>query len=185
MSISLHSIKKGMFIEIGGDPHQVVEASFLRMQQRKPVVQAKIKNLINGKTIEKSFKPSDTIKEVEIERSDAQLFYKTKDTVFFKEGEDKTEFKIEDIKDKLKFITKNTPITLIKCKGRVIEIELPPKVELKVMTAPDGVRGDTSQGKVTKAAEMETGLNVNVPLFVNEGDVIRVSTESGDYVERV
>jgi elongation factor P len=185
MSISLHSLRKGMFVEIDGEPNQVLEADFLRMQQRKPVVRTKLKSLISGKTIEKSFKPSDKIEEAEINKSSAIFFYQTKDEIFFQEKENKIGFPKEEIADKLLFLTKGTEVSLMKFNGKVIDIELPPKVDLKVKFAPEGNRGDTSQGKVTKKAEMETGLEVNVPLFVKEGDVIRISTELGNYVERV
>lgn len=185
MSISLHSLKKGMFVEIDGQPHQVIESHFLRMQQRKPVVQTKIKNLISGKTIEKSFKPSDTIEEVEISKSPAEYFYQTKDEVFFREGNEKISLAKNEFAEKIPFIAKGIAISLIKFKGGVIGIELPPKVDMKITSAPEAIRGDTAQGKATKTAETETGLQIRVPLFIQTGNVIRVNTETGEYVERV
>ncbi|MEK7627427.1 MAG: hypothetical protein AAB397_02490 [Patescibacteria group bacterium] len=185
MSISLHSLKKGMFVIISEEPYQVLEADFLRMQQRKPVLQAKIKNLINGKIIEKSFKPGDTIEEADITKSSAEFFYQTKDELFFKEKNGRIGFPKNDIADKIPFIAKGVSITLMKFGEKVIGIELPPKVDLKVISAADAVKGDTAQGKTVKTVETETGFEAKVPLFIKEGDVIRINTETGGYVERV
>ncbi|OWK26845.1 MAG: hypothetical protein US76_03130 [Parcubacteria group bacterium GW2011_GWA2_38_13b] len=185
MSISLHSLKKGMFVIISNEPYQVLEADFLRMQQRKPVLQAKVKNLLNGKIIEKSFKPGDTIEQADVSKSSAEYFYQTKEELFFKEKEGKIGFPKNDIADKVPFIAKGVSITLMKFGEKVIGVELPPKVDLKVTSAADAVKGDTAQGKTVKTVETETGFEAKVPLFIKEGDVIRVNTETGDYVERV
>lgn len=185
MSISLHSLKKGMFVVISDEPYQVLEADFLRMQQRKPVLQAKVKNLINGKIIEKTFKPGDTIEQADVSKSSAEYFYQTKDELFFKEKNGKIGFPKNDIADKISFIAKGVSITLMKFGEKVIGIELPPKVDLKVTSATDAVKGDTAQGKTVKTVETETGFEAKVPLFIKEGDVIRINTETGGYVERV
>ena len=185
MSISLHSLKKGMFVIISNEPYQVLEADFLRMQQRKPVLQAKVKNLLNGKIIEKSFKPGDTIDQADISKSSAEYFYQTKEELFFKEKDGKIGFPKNDIADKVPFIAKGVSITLMKFGEKVIGVELPPKVDLKVTSAADAVKGDTAQGKTVKTVETETGFEAKVPLFIKEGDIIRVNTETGDYVERV
>ena len=185
MSISLHSLKKGMFVIISNEPYQVLEADFLRMQQRKPVLQAKVKNLLNGKIIEKSFKPGDTIDQADISKSSAEYFYQTKEELFFKEKDGKIGFPKNDIADKVPFIAKGVSITLMKFGEKVIGVELPPKVDLKVTSAADAVKGDTAQGKTVKTVETETGFEAKVPLFIKEGDVIRINTETGDYVERV
>lgn len=167
------------------EPYQVLEANFLRMQQRKPVLQAKVKNLISGKIIEKSFKPGDTIEEADVSKSSAEYFYQTKDELFFKEGNEKISFPKNDIADKIPFIAKGVSITLMKFGEKVIGVELPPKVDLKVVSAANAVKGDTAQGKTVKTVETETGFEAKVPLFIKEGDTIRVNTETGDYVERV
>jgi len=185
MSISLHSLKKGMFVIISNEPYQVLEADFLRMQQRKPVLQAKVKNLLNGKIIEKSFKPGDTIDQADISKSSAEYFYQTKEELFFKEKDGKIGFPKNDIADKVPFVAKGVSITLMKFGEKVIGVELPPKVDLKVTSAADAVKGDTAQGKTVKTVETETGFEAKVPLFIKEGDVIRINTETGDYVERV
>lgn len=184
MSISLHSLRKGMFVEIDSQPHQVIEAHFLRMQQRKPVVQTKIKNLISGKTIEKSFKPSDTIEEAEISKSTAEYFYQTKDEIFFREGNNKISLAKNELAEKIPFIAKGMSVSLIKFGEKIIDVELPPKVDMKITSAPEAIRGDTAQGKASKTAETETGLQIKVPLFIQTGDIIRVNTETGEYVER-
>src|SRR3989338_1898673 len=185
MSISLHSLKKGMFVIISNEPYQVLEADFLRMQQRKPVLQAKVKNLLNGKIIEKSFKPGDTIDQADISKSSAEYFYQTKEELFFKEKDGKIGFPKNDIADKVPFVAKGVSITLMKFGEKVIGVELPPKVDLKVTSAADAVKVETAQGKTVKTVETETGFEAKVPLFIKEGDVIRINTETGDYVERV
>ena len=148
-------------------------------------MQAKVKNLLNGKIIEKSFKPGDTIDQADISKSSAEYFYQTKEELFFKEKDGKIGFPKNDIADKVPFIAKGVSITLMKFGEKVIGVELPPKVDLKVTSAADAVKGDTAQGKTVKTVETETGFEAKVPLFIKEGDVIRINTETGDYVERV
>lgn len=186
--LSYTELKKGLFIVLNGQPYEVLETSFLRMQQRKAVVQTKLKNLISGKVVDRSFQPSDEIEEADIEKKEAVFIYaRGKQEYWFHEsGNPKNRFKLsgEALGEAAQFLKANTTITTLLFNGSVINIRLPIKMDLKVTEAPPPVRGDTAQGG-TKTVTLETGAKINAPLFINEGDIIRVNTETGEYVERV
>ncbi len=184
---SLNSIKVGLVILRDGDPYEVVEANFVRMQQRKPVMQTKLRHLGTQKILEYSFKPGETVEQAEIEKRKANLLYGDTKGLHFM---DQTSFEeltcpASQLGTRAKLLKEGAEIVLVMLDGRVLSLELPKKVELMVKSAPPGVRGDSAQGGVTKNVETETGYTLNVPLFVREGDVIRINTDTGEYVERV
>lgn len=183
---SLNSIKTGITILRDGEPYEVLEARFIRMQQRKPVMQTKLRHLGTQKILEYSFKPGETVEEADVEKRKASLLYTDSKGLHFMDQTTFEEFTYAS--DKLNFRAKllkdGTEVTVVLLGERILALELPKKVELTVTNAPPGVRGDSAQGSVTKIAETETGYNVNVPLFINEGDVIRINTDTGEYVER-
>ncbi len=169
------------------NPYKVMEYAFIRMQQRKPVVQLKIKNLITGKSQDYTAHQNEDFYEVEIETIQANFIYHNKGEYWFHEvGNPKNRFTLSD--DALgnggQYLKPNTEIKAFKFGEKVIDVELPVKMEFKVTEAPPAIKGNTAQGG-TKLATIETGAKVNVPLFVNEGDIIRINTQTGDYVERV
>ncbi|MBI5254804.1 elongation factor P [Candidatus Falkowbacteria bacterium] len=183
---SLNDIKKGTNVEINGEPYRVVEANFLRMQMRKPVMQTKLKNLANGKVLEISFKPGDKVIEAELEHIKATYLYSDENNSYFMEAVSYEQFSVpkDNIKNQLKFLLENQEVEVLKFKGNALSIQLPNKVDLKVTEAPPGIRGDSSQG-ATKQITLETGMHINAPLFVKQGDVVKINTETGEYVERV
>lgn len=183
---SLNDIKKGTNCEINGEPYRVVEANFLRMQMRKPVMQTKLKNLVSGKILEISFKPGDKVIEAELEHIKATYLYSDENNSYFMEAVSYEQFSVpkKNIEDQLKFLLENQEIEILKFKGAPLSIQLPNKVNLKVIEAPPGIRGDSSQG-ATKQITLETGMRVSAPLFVKEGDVVKINTETGEYVERI
>ena len=184
--MNLTDVKKGVLVLYNDQPHEVMWSQFMRMQQRKPVMQTKMRNLVTGRVVEYSFKAGETIHEAEINKQKAQYLYADDSGAHFMNTET---FETIDIpkdlsEDKVGYLKEGEEVMLRYFDEKPISIELLVKVELKVKDTPPGLRGDTSSGG-NKPATLETGLVVNVPLFVKEGDVIRINTESGQYTERV
>lgn len=169
------------------DPYKVMEYAFIRMQQRKPVVQLKIKNLLSGKSQDYTAHQNEDFREVEIETTQANFIYHNKGEYWFHEvGNPKNRFTLSDevLSAAGQFLKPNTEIKAFKFGEKVIDIELPVKMEFKVTEAPPAIKGNTAQGG-TKLVILETGAKVNVPLFINQDDVVRLNTQTGEYVERV
>lgn len=182
---ALTDIKKGIILKFNNEPYLVQEANFLRMQQRKPVMQAKMKNIKTGAVVEYSFKQSELVEMADISRKKANFLYKEKDKFYFMDADYEQIFLGADlIGEAEKFLKETQEVDLILYEDSIIGIKLPPKVDLKVIQAPPGVKGDTATGG-KKPVILETGATINVPLFINEGEIIRVNTENGEYVERV
>jgi elongation factor P len=187
MSLAYTDLTKGVLFIMDGAPYEVLETHFLRMQQRKAVVQTKIRNLITGKILDRNFQASDFFEEAEIERKNAIFIYASKGQYWFhEEGNPKNRFFLEAdvLGDQGKFLKPDTKVATMVFSDKVIKADIPVKMDFKVMEAPPAIRGNTSQGG-TKTVMIEGGAKVNVPLFVNEGETIRINTQTGEYVERV
>jgi len=185
--LSYTDLKKGTLFIYEGQPYEVIESSFLRMQQRKAVVQTKIRNLATGKILDRNWQASDEFEEAEVDRMNAVFIYQSKEEYWFHEkGNPKNRFALlgDIIGTQGKFLKPNTEIAALVWNGKVITASIPIKMEFRVLEAPPAIKGNTAQGG-SKQVTIEGGAVVNVPLFVNEGDVIRINTETGDYVERV
>lgn len=170
-----------------GAPYEVVDMHFLRMQQRKATVQTRIRNLITGKLLDRNFQASDNFEEAEIDRKNAMFIYKAKDEYWFhEEGNPKNRFSLTEelVGEQGQFLKPNTKVQTMIFKEKVIKVEIPIKMDFKVIEAPPALKGNTAQGG-NKAVTIEGGAHVNVPLFINEGDTIRINTTTGDYVERL
>lgn len=183
---SLKEIRVGIAIDLGGQPYQVLWADFMRTAQRKPVMRTKLRNLITGAVLEQTFKPGDKLQEADLERNKANFQYREGETFNFMDNDTFEQFTFtkEQIGDISNYVKENSDVDILKFNGKPVSVSLPPKVDLLVTEAPPGVKGD-SASNVTKAVTVETGFQTNVPLFIKEGDVIRVNTETGEYVERV
>ena len=181
----LTDIKKGLLIKYNGDPYVVMEAKFLRMQQRKPVMQTKLKNIKPGKVVEYSFKQGERAEPADITRRKANYLYQEKNRFCFMEQENYEQYEIEKelVGEAAKFLKESQELDLIFYEDNIIGVQLPPKVVLKVISAPPGIKGDTVSGS-GKPVTLETGAIINAPLFINEGDSVRGNTETGEYVER-
>jgi elongation factor P len=187
MAIGPNDLKPKTFFIYEGQPWVVLETHHLKMQQRRPVVQTRMKNVLNGKIIEHNFAQSDLLEEADVEKVDVKFLYNHRDEYWFVyETDPSKRFKIsaDIIGDQAKFLTANIISEAMLFNGNVINISLPIKMQFKVVEAPPAIRGDTAQGGV-KSVKLETGAYVNVPLFIGEGDVVSVNTETGEYVERV
>ncbi len=184
-------VKERKIILWEGQPFEVIHSHVFRKQQRKPVNATKLKNLITGRVAEVSFASSDKVEEADIITRPAKYLYAAKGEVWFCDVKDPSKrfsLKEEVVGGKIKFIKTNTEIELVifvndDDEELVIGIKAPIKVELKVTEAPPSIKGSTVTGG-TKVVTLETGATVNAPLFISEGEVIRVNTETGEYVER-
>ena len=185
--LGINDLKPKTVIIINDEPYEVLSTNFLKMQQRKPVLQTRLKNLINGKVIDRNIQHSEEFEEATLERLTVEFLYQHRGEYWFCDAKDRSKrFQLDEsvLGDNKNFLKPGVPIDAFKFNDKIINISLPIKMEFKVVEAPPGIKGDTAQGG-TKVAIIETGAKVSVPLFINEGDIIRVNTESGEYVERV
>lgn len=186
--LSYNDLKKGTLFIWNGQPHEVLEYNFVRMQQRRPSAQTKVRNVRTGAISLQTFKQSDTFEELEFEKKQAIFVYCNRGMcTFYIAGKPSERFVLpedDELRTKTQYLKPNTEVTARYIDNELLDILIPIKVELKVTEASPAVRGNTAQGGL-KQVTLETGLTLNVPLFVNEGDILRINTESGAYVERV
>lgn len=184
--MEFNDIKKGAVIIFENKPHEIMWSNFMRMQQRKPVMQVKMRNLMTGKVVEYSFKSGERVEGADISKQKVQFLYADREGAHFMTADTyETVILSKDISaDKIGYLTEGLEITLEYFEGKPINLGLPIKMDLKVISTPPGIKGDTATSG-TKPATLETGLVINVPLFIKEGDVVRVNTETGEYTERV
>lgn len=187
MSLGVNELRQKTFFIYEGQPYQVLETHHLKMQQRRPTVQVRMRNLMNGKILERNFAQSDVFEVADVERQKVKYLYGHRGEYWFVyENEPSERFKLSEelLGESTKFLKPNTILEAIAYNGEIITVELPVKMELKVVEAPPAIRGDTAQGGV-KQVKLETGATINAPLFINQDDIIRINTETGEYVERV
>jgi len=185
--LEYNEIKERKYIIYENEPYEVLTSHVFRKQQRKPVNATKLKNLITGSVKEISFHVSEKVEEAEIDSRQAKYLYNNRGEYWFSDPTDPSKrytMKEEQVGPQGKFLKSNTEVEILSFKERHVGFKLPVKVELKVVEAPPAVKGDTAKGG-TKQAKLETGATINVPLFINEGEIIRINTETGEYVERI
>jgi len=185
--LSYNDILPKKYIILDGEPYEVLAAHVFRKQQRKPVNQTKLKNLRTGKVVERSFHQSETVEEAGIEKRDALYLYNNRGEWWFCESADRSKrFPLPQtlIGEAARFLTPNSPISIADFKGEPLGVELPIKLDLRVAEAPPAIRGNTAQG-ANKQVTLEGGAVITVPIFIEQGDIVRVNTETGVYVERV
>jgi elongation factor P len=182
-----NDLKPGTIFILEGEPYQVLEFNFLRMQQRKPVAQTKIKNLITGKVLNRNFQSTENFAEAEINYKKVKFLYSHRDKFVFCESNNPSarfDLSEEAIGEKSKYLKPNSEVEVVDFEGKVIAVNLPIKMQFKVIEAPPSIKGNTAQGG-NKAVKIETGAMVNAPLFVEEGDTIEINTETGGYASRI
>jgi len=180
-------LKKGVQFILDGQPWEVLEAQLSKMAQRRPVIQSKIKNLLDGRVLERNFQQGDVFQEAELEKKEIKFIYQNKGEYFFcapKDASKRFSFTEAQIGAQAKFLKPNENVTGIVFEEKIINFVLPIKVQLKVKESAPGVKGDRAQGG-TKEAVLESGAVIQVPLFIEQGDIIEVNTETGTYVKRV
>ena len=177
--------KNGVTFEMDGNVMQVIEFQHVKPGKGAAFVRTKLRNVISGAVTETTFNPTDKFPPAIVERRDMQYSYNDGDLYYFMDNEtfEMTPVAAADLPDNFKFVKENDPCKLLAYKGKVFSVEIPNFVELEVTETEPGVRGDTATN-VTKPATVETGAEVKVPIFINEGDRIQIDTRTGEYMGR-
>ena len=184
--ISAGDFRNGVTLEIDGQVVQILEFQHVKPGKGAAFVRTKLKNVINGGVVERTFRPTEKFPQARIERVDMQYLYSDGDLFYFMNVENYEQIALneETIGDALKFVKENEMVKVCSYNGNVFAIEPPLFVELEITETEPGFKGDTAQG-ASKPATVETGATVSVPLFVNQGDKIKIDTRTGEYLSRV
>jgi elongation factor P len=183
--IETNDFRVGTAFEMDGKLLTIVTVEHIKLARSGAVIKAKLRNIRDGAIFEQSFRSGDKFKAVRIGKSEATYLYSDGDLYYFMDAEtyEQTPLDRSQLEDVLSFLKEGNVVNLLRYESEVIGVELPITLELEVAQTEPGVRGDTVSG-VTKPATLETGATVQVPLFVNQGDRIRVDTRTGAYLER-
>ena len=184
--ISAGDFRNGLTFEMDGQVMQVIEFQHVKPGKGAAFVRTKMKNVITGAVIETSFNPTAKFPAATIERKDMEYSYADGDLHYFMDLEtyDQIPLNSDKLPDTFKFVKEGSQCRLLSYKGNVFSVEPPMFVELEITQAEPGVKGNTATN-VTKIAKDETGAEIRVPMFINEGDIVRIDTRTGEYLERV
>jgi len=185
--IIYNELKKGTKIILNKDPYEIIEASFLFKGRGRSVLQTKIRNLITGNIVARTFRPSDNFQEAEISKIKAEFLYLHREQYVFCEKDNpanRFSLDVSSVGKQSKFLKPKQEIEGLIFKEKVVNISLPIKIELKVAEAPPGVKGQRAEPG-TKTVILETKAKINVPLFIKEGDIVEINTQTGEYVRRI
>ncbi len=184
--ISAGDFRKGVTVEIDGKVYVIVDFQHVKPGKGAAFVRAKIKNVVTGQVLEQTFNPSDKYENAHIERKEMQYSYNADGLYYFMDMEtyDMLPLNYEIVADALRFVKEEMCVTVQSYKGAPFSVEPPNFVELEIAETEPGIQGDTSKAG-NKPAKLETGYNIQVPLFINQGEKIRVDTRTGTYMERV
>ncbi len=185
MMLNQGEIKVGILVQINNEPYMVIKTDHNKTAQRRAVLKTKLKNLVNGSILEKSFQQGEKIEEAETETKAANYQYKTETEASFMDNKtfEQSSLPLEQIGDKIKYLKEGTDVDILYFQNQPVALKLPIKIALKVVSAPPGVKGN-SAGNVTKVVELETGLQISVPMFISEGEMVIMNTDTGEYVGR-
>ena len=183
--ISAGDFRNGITLEIDGNVYQIMEFQHVKPGKGAAFVRTKIKNVMNGGVVEKTFRPTEKCPQARIDRKDMQYLYEDGDLYYFMDTEtyDQVALNSETVGDALKFVKENEMCKICSHNGSVFSVEPPLFVELEITETEPGFKGDTATG-ASKPATVETGATVAVPLFVNQGDKIKIDTRTGEYLSR-
>jgi elongation factor P len=181
-----NEFRKGLKIEFNGDPFIIVDFQHIKPGKGNAFVRTKIKNLINGNTIEHNFRAGDKVDEPDLEQKQVEFLYRQQDEYHFMDTNNYEQLSIarEKLGDAADYLMEHSKVAVLYYKGEPIGAEIDNFVELKVTYTEPGVRGDTVSG-AAKNATLETGKIIRVPLFINVGDLLKIDTRTGEYVERI
>ena len=184
--ISAGDFRNGVTIEIEGAVFQIIEFQHVKPGKGAAFVRTKLKNVINGGVVERTFRPTEKFPQARIDRSDMQYLYQDGDLYNFMNTEtyEQVALNSDTVGDSLKFVKENEVCKVCAYNGSIFSVEPPLFVELEITETEPGFKGDTATG-ASKPAIVETGARVSVPLFVNQGDVIKIDTRTGEYLSRV
>lgn len=183
--VSAGDFRNGVTFEMDGSVYQIIEFQHVKPGKGAAFVRTKIRNVISGAVTERTFNPTDKFPTAFIERRDMQYLYRDGDLYYFMDNETYENIPInaEKLGDNFKFVKENLDVKVLSYKGVVFGVEPPFFIELQVTKTDPGFKGDTATN-ATKPATLETGAEIRVPLFINEGDMIRIDTRTGEYMER-
>jgi len=183
--VTAGDFRNGMTFDMDGDVYQIIEFQHVKPGKGAAFVRTKIRNVISGAVVDKTFNPTDKFPTAYIERREMQYLYQDGDLYYFMDNETYEQEPIDSHKlgDAFKFVKENMQCKVLSYKGNIFGVEPPTFVELQVTKAEPGIKGDTATN-ATKPATLETGAEIRVPLFINEGDMIRIDTRTGEYMER-
>ncbi len=187
MTIGYGELRKGMAIELDGEPYMVVDYERSKMQQRAPTMRIRFREIRSGKVLDRSFSGYDVkLTPADVERRSAQYIYDEDEVCYFMDTDSYDQFPLlkEQISEELNYLKEEMTVDLVFYEDNPIALELPITVDLQVVDSPPGLKGDTATG-ATKPATLETGLLIQVPLFVNEGEFVKVDTRNATYLSRV
>jgi elongation factor P len=182
---TMSDLKLGTIISLNDQPYVVTFTQHIKVARSGATLRTKLKNLLDGSTLEKSFSGGDKVEEADIERRRATYLYPQDTMHVFMDAENFEQYMIDadSLGDQAKYLKDGLEADIMLYNGNAVSAVLPKKIVLKVTSAPPGVRGDTS-GSATKMVTLETGMEIRTPLFVKDNDLIRINTETGEYVER-
>ncbi|WP_020616803.1 elongation factor P [Paenibacillus daejeonensis] len=183
--ISVNDFKTGLTVEVEGDIFTVIEFQHVKPGKGAAFVRSKLKNLRNGNTVERTFRAGESIGRAMIENREVQYLYNSGTEYTFMDNETYDQFNLDkkQLEWEINFLKENMNVNIASYQGEIIGITMPNSVDLKVTETEPGVKGNTAQG-ATKSAKLETGHTVQVPLFINEGDVLSIDTREGKYISR-
>jgi len=186
--IGANELKKKMLIEVEGQPYHVLDVFFATPTARgaSTMVRTKLKNLLNGAVQEKSFRTSEKFAEPDVEIASVSFLYSDGDGFHFMDQASYEQFSISEagVGDDRYYLKEGLILEVFKYNGHAVSLQMPQYVELQIVSTEPGLRGDTAAGGATKVAKLETGLDVRVPLFMQEGEVVRVNTQTGEVAGR-
>jgi len=183
--IDAGELRKGTAIELDGGIYQILEYQHVKMQQRQPVVKLKLRDVRSGNVAERNFQSGDKVTPVFLEHRPVQYLYTDGDLYYFMDNESYEQIMLPSaqIGEDTNYLKEGLMLEILTCKGDTVNIEIPNSVELQVTETEPGFKGDRATAG-TKPAKLETGVTIQVPLFINTGDIIKVNTRTGEYQEK-
>jgi elongation factor P len=184
--IDINSLRKGNKIEVDGEPYLVVGVDFRKPGKGTPSTEVRMKHMLTGAVVNRTWKSGEKLQAADVEEREMQYLYPEGESLVFMDNVSYEQVSIpaDALGDQRGFLLDNTNVSVLFYKGRAVGVELPTFVEMAVVETEPGFKGDTANN-VLKPAKLSTGVSVQVPLFVNEGDIVRVDTRTGEYAERV
>jgi elongation factor P len=184
--IDVNELRKGVTFTMDGELYRVIDYQHHKPGRGKAIIRTRLRNLRSGSTIDKNFTSGDRVQDIRLDHQTVQYLYSDGDFYYFMDIETYEQFPLPDalLEDVKPYLVENAEIELSSHEGERLDVELPITVDLRVVDAPPGWAGDTAQG-ATKEVTLETGLRLQVPLFIEENDILRIDTRDGRYVTRV
>lgn len=185
--ISTNEFKAGLKVEVEGEPYTMVTIEFVKPGKGQPFNRTKLKHLLTGRVIERTFKSGEKVDVADVSEAKMRLLYKESDAVVFMDDVtfEQTSIPTSVIGDRMQWLMEEIPYTIVFYKGQPVDLVPPTFLEMTIADTAPGVRGDTASGRVLKVAVTETGAKIQVPIFVEQGDRVKVDTRTGEYVSRV